>query len=119
VAVTEAQSLYMAAMVLPLIPPIIDILVIMVNITTGLVARHHLDTFRLRARLLFPRVVADTSAMGRIFGESDLDCTMVRPPQLRDKPYAGKYRVREGHLPLSLELHTYVRSLQYPGLRRP
>jgi len=24
---------------------------------------------------------------------------MVRPPELTDKPYTGKYRVREGHLP--------------------
>ena len=24
---------------------------------------------------------------------------MVRPPELSDKPYTGKYRVREGHLP--------------------
>jgi putative NADH-flavin reductase len=51
-------------------------------------------------RLLFPGIVADTSAMERIFGESDLDWTMVRPPQLTDKPYTGKYRVGEGHLPL-------------------
>jgi putative NADH-flavin reductase len=51
-------------------------------------------------RLFFPRTVADASAMERIFAESKLDWTMVRPPQLTDKPYAGKYRVREGHLPL-------------------
>jgi putative NADH-flavin reductase len=37
--------------------------------------------------------------MERIFAESDLDWTMVRPPELTDKPYTGKYRVREGHLP--------------------
>jgi putative NAD(P)-binding protein len=40
--------------------------------------------------------------MERIFGESDLDCTMMRPPQLTDKPYTGKERLREAHLPLSL-----------------
>ena len=50
-------------------------------------------------RLLFPRTVADASAMERIFGESDLDWTMVRPPELTDKPYTGKYRMQEGHLP--------------------
>jgi len=54
----------------------------------------------LLGRLLFPGVVADTSAMERIFEESDLDWTMVRPPQLTDKPYTGKYRVAEGQLPL-------------------
>jgi len=53
----------------------------------------------LLGRLLFPRTVADASAMERIFAESDLDWTMVRPPELTDKPYTGNYRVREGHLP--------------------
>jgi len=54
----------------------------------------------LLGRLLFPRTVADASAMEQVFAESELDWTMVRPPQLTDKPYTGKYRVREGHLPL-------------------
>jgi putative NADH-flavin reductase len=53
----------------------------------------------LLGRLFFPRTVADASAMERIFAESKLDWTMVRPPELTDKPYTGKYRVREGHLP--------------------
>ena len=37
--------------------------------------------------------------MERIFAASALDWTMVRPPELTDKPYTGKCRVREGHLP--------------------
>ena len=37
--------------------------------------------------------------MERVFQESVLNWTMVRPPQLTDKPYTGNYRVREGHLP--------------------
>lgn len=53
----------------------------------------------LLGRLFFPRTVADASAMERIFTNTDLDWTMVRPPELTDKPYTGKYRVREGHLP--------------------
>jgi putative NADH-flavin reductase len=53
----------------------------------------------LLGRLFFPRTVADASAMERIFAQTDLDWTMVRPPELTDKPYTGKYRVREGHLP--------------------
>ncbi len=53
----------------------------------------------LLGRLFFPRTVADASAMERVFRESELDWTMVRPPQLIDKAYTGKYRVREGHLP--------------------
>jgi putative NADH-flavin reductase len=53
----------------------------------------------LLGRLFFPRTIADASAMERVFGESELDWTMVRPPGLTDKPYTGRYRVREGHLP--------------------
>ena len=50
-------------------------------------------------RLLFPAIVADASAMEGIFAKSALDWTMVRPPELTDKPYSGTYRKREGHLP--------------------
>jgi len=53
----------------------------------------------LFGRLFFPTVVADASAMERVFAESGLDWTMVRPPRLTDKSYSGKYRVREGRLP--------------------
>jgi putative NADH-flavin reductase len=51
-------------------------------------------------RLFFRSTVADASVMERIFAESDLEWTMVRPPELTDGPYTGKYRVREGRLPL-------------------
>jgi len=50
-------------------------------------------------RLFFPGIVADASAMEQVFAGSQLDWTMVRPPQLTDKSHTGKYRVREGHLP--------------------
>lgn len=50
-------------------------------------------------RLFFPGIVADSAAMEEVFQKSGLDWTIVRPPQLTDKPYAGHYRVREGHLP--------------------
>src|SRR5262249_24077018 len=53
----------------------------------------------LPGRLFFRQVVNDASAMEQVFAESELDWTMVRPPQLTDTPYTGKYRVREGHLP--------------------
>ena len=53
----------------------------------------------LLGRLLFPRTVADASAMEQVFAESELDWTMVRPPELTEKPYTGKYRILEGHLP--------------------
>ena len=50
-------------------------------------------------RLFFPDVVSDTSAMERIFRETELEWTMLRPPQLTDAAYTGKYRVLEGRLP--------------------
>jgi hypothetical protein len=50
-------------------------------------------------KLLFPSIVVDAAAMEEIFDKSGLDWTMVRPPELTDKPYTGTYRVREGHLP--------------------
>jgi putative NADH-flavin reductase len=50
-------------------------------------------------RLLFPRIVADAAAMESVFELSGLEWTMVRPPELTDKPYTGTYRVQEGHLP--------------------
>jgi putative NADH-flavin reductase len=53
----------------------------------------------LLGRLLFPQVVADASAMESVIKSSGLDWTLVRPPELTDKPYTGKYRVRMEHLP--------------------
>jgi putative NADH-flavin reductase len=53
----------------------------------------------LFGRLFFPGVVVDASAMEQIFMQSGLDWTIVRPPQLTDKPFTGKYRVRTSHLP--------------------
>jgi putative NADH-flavin reductase len=54
----------------------------------------------LVGRLFFPSVVADASAMERIVTGGALDRTLVRPPQLTDKSRTGRYRVREGHLPV-------------------
>jgi putative NADH-flavin reductase len=53
----------------------------------------------LLGRILFPGIVADSAAMEDAFKKSGLDWTIVRPPELTDKPYTGNYRVREGHLP--------------------
>jgi putative NADH-flavin reductase len=53
----------------------------------------------LVGRLLFSHHVADATAMEGILKKSGLDWTIVRPPQLTDKPRTGTYRVREGHLP--------------------
>lgn len=54
----------------------------------------------LLGRLLFPAIVADSAAMESVFEKSALAWTMVRPPQLTNKPYTGRYRMRENHLPL-------------------
>jgi len=51
-------------------------------------------------RLFFRQIVDDASAMERVFTGSRLEWTMVRPPELTDKPYTGKYRVRQSQLPL-------------------
>jgi putative NADH-flavin reductase len=53
----------------------------------------------LFGRLFFPGVVVDADGMERTFMQSGLDWTIVRPPQLTDKPFTGKYRMRTGHLP--------------------
>jgi putative NADH-flavin reductase len=53
----------------------------------------------LVGKLLFPTVVTDSAALERIFQKSQLDWTLVRPPQLTDTSFSGKYRVRLGHLP--------------------
>jgi putative NADH-flavin reductase len=53
----------------------------------------------LLGRLLFPTIVADSAAMEGVFERSALEWTMVRPPQLTNKPYTGRYRMRENHLP--------------------
>jgi len=53
----------------------------------------------LFGRLFFPFVVNDASAMEAIVTNSQLDWTLVRPPQFTNKPHTGNYRVREAHLP--------------------
>ena len=50
-------------------------------------------------RLFFPSIVRDASAMEEVLEKSGLDWTIARPPRLTDKPYTGRYRVREGGLP--------------------
>jgi putative NADH-flavin reductase len=54
----------------------------------------------LVGRLFFPRVVADAARMEGVFRTSALDWTMVRPPQLTNAPFSGKYRARHDHLPV-------------------
>jgi putative NADH-flavin reductase len=50
-------------------------------------------------RLFFPGVVRDAGEMENILANSGLDWTLVRPPQLTNKPPTGKYRTKIGHLP--------------------
>jgi putative NADH-flavin reductase len=53
----------------------------------------------LFGRLFFPGVVRDAGEMENIVAKSGLDWTLVRPPQLTNKPASGKYRTTIGHLP--------------------
>jgi putative NADH-flavin reductase len=53
----------------------------------------------LFGRLFFPGVVTDATGMEATLRTSALDITIVRPPQLTDKPHTGKFRARDGHLP--------------------
>ncbi|MEO7716041.1 MAG: SDR family oxidoreductase [Capsulimonas sp.] len=55
----------------------------------------------LFGRLFFPGVVTDAAAMEQILKNSALDWTLVRPPQLTDAAYTGKYRERVGRLPFA------------------
>ena len=54
----------------------------------------------LFGRIFFRDLVADSAEMEGVITKSGLDWTIVRPPKLTDEPRTGKYRVREGHLPL-------------------
>lgn len=53
----------------------------------------------LIGRLFFPSVLRDSAALEEIIEQSDLDWTIVRPPQLTDSPPTGLYRECLGHLP--------------------
>ena len=50
-------------------------------------------------RTLLRNVAEDSAGMERVVMSSGLDWTIARPPRLTDKPYTGRYRVRDGHLP--------------------
>lgn len=50
-------------------------------------------------QLFFKHHVADCADMETIVQRSGLDWTIVRPPQLTDKPQSGRYRVLVQHLP--------------------
>jgi putative NADH-flavin reductase len=53
----------------------------------------------LFGRLFFPGIVRDANEMENTLQKSGLDWTLVRPPQLTNKPRTGKYRILVGHLP--------------------
>jgi putative NADH-flavin reductase len=49
------------------------------------------------AKTLFGKVYDDLALMEDILRESGLDWTVLRPPQLTDKPLTGRYRTAYGH----------------------
>lgn len=48
------------------------------------------------ARTVFKKRYADLALMEDVLRDSGLDCTIVRPPQLTDKPLTAKYRIAYG-----------------------
>jgi putative NADH-flavin reductase len=60
----------------------------------GFVTRHVLNRF---AKAWLGKVFADLAQMEDILADSGLDWTVVRPPQLTDKPLTGAYRTAYGH----------------------
>jgi putative NADH-flavin reductase len=44
------------------------------------------------AKTMFGKVYTDLAAMEDVLRESGLDWTVLRPPQLTDKPFTGRYR---------------------------
>jgi putative NADH-flavin reductase len=55
----------------------------------------------LLGKLVFPSVVKDTTDLEQIVQGSNTDWTIVRPPQLTDQSFTGKYRERIDHLPFA------------------
>jgi len=49
------------------------------------------------AKTLFGKVYQDLALMEDILRASSLDWTILRPPQLTDKPLTGRYRTANGH----------------------
>jgi putative NADH-flavin reductase len=65
--------------------------------------------------------IADLAVMEDVVRDSDLDWTIVRPPQLSDKPLTGTYRIAHGHnLRRGLHIsranvaHLMLRSIEQP-----
>ena len=54
----------------------------------------------LVGRHFFPSVVSDAADMEDVIASTTLDWTLVRPPRLTGEQGSGRYRAREGHLPL-------------------
>jgi putative NADH-flavin reductase len=53
----------------------------------------------LFGRLFFPGVVRDAGEMENIVAKSGLNWTLVRPPQLTNRPRTCRYRAKIDHLP--------------------
>ena len=54
---------------------------------------------RIFGSLFFRDVVRDAREVERVVGESGLEWTIVRPPQLTPGARTGQYRVKDGHRP--------------------
>jgi putative NADH-flavin reductase len=50
-------------------------------------------------RVIFPDIFDDVAGMETAVRQSLTDWTVIRASRLTDRPFTGKYRVKEGHLP--------------------
>jgi len=73
------------------------------------------------ASVMFGKVYADLARMEDIVADSGLDWTVVRPPQLTDKPFTGRYRTAYGRnvrggwsVPRADVAHLMLRVLEQP-----
>jgi len=84
----------------------------------GFFMRH---LFSQVAGILFGKVYADLAQMEDVLADSGLDWTVVRPPQLTDKPFTGRYRTAYGRnirggwsVPRADVAHLMLRVLEQP-----
>jgi uncharacterized protein YbjT (DUF2867 family) len=73
------------------------------------------------AGIMFGKIYADLAQMEDILADSGLDWTVVRPPQLTDKPFTGRYRTAYGRnirggwsVPRADVAHLMLRVLEQP-----
>jgi putative NADH-flavin reductase len=96
---SDASLLHRFAVALTTAMPLAGVKRVVVESVAFLFKDSILPPAYLLGRLFFSSAVADASRVERVFRESSLDWTMVRPPELTDNARTARYRVRQRHLP--------------------